>query len=55
MGHSMLWNHLMSSGSMKEVALYFMHPPVFPVGSWGSIVVKALCYKSVGPGFDSKR
>ena len=24
-------------------------------GAWGSVVVKALRYKSVGPGIDSKR
>ena len=25
------------------------------IGAWGSVVVKALGYKSVGPGIDSKR
>ena len=28
---------------------------VFCLEAWGSVVVKALRYKSVGPGIDSKR
>jgi len=25
------------------------------IGAWGSVVVKTLCYKSVGPGIDTNK
>ena len=33
----------------------FEHSTRHVLGAWGSVVVKALRYKSVGPGIDSKR
>ena len=36
-------------------ALVFMNiGNLLSVGAWGSVVVEALRYKSVGPGIDSK-
>ena len=32
-----------------------IHTATLDSGAWGSVVVKALSYKSVGPGIDSKR
>ena len=51
---------------MQFIIIQFPQPPVLPSPLrakynspntlfWGSVVVKALRYKSVGPGIDSKR
>ena len=47
-------SHLSRSGIFLELVQSYIYIYILP-GAWGSEVVKALRYKSLGPGIDSKR